>query len=89
MDNLAIHFLNYDEQLVTQEAVNKLITIFVTIRFQMRGWLWMNMVKRTFSLWILRIDGWHLPLIHGTRMGLLICSSQLIRSMRTPKRMRL
>jgi len=42
MDNLAIHFLNYDEQLVTQEAVNKLITIFVTIRFQMRGWLWMN-----------------------------------------------
>lgn len=25
MDNLAIHFLNEDEQLVTQEAVNKLI----------------------------------------------------------------
>lgn len=25
MDNLAIHFLNNDEQLVTQEAVNKLI----------------------------------------------------------------
>ncbi|PNV62800.1 hypothetical protein C0033_07190 [Clostridium sp. chh4-2] len=25
MDNLAIHFLNGDEQLVTQEAVNKLI----------------------------------------------------------------
>ena len=25
MDNLAIHFLNDDEQLVTQEAVNKLI----------------------------------------------------------------
>ncbi len=57
MDNLAIHFLNDDEQLVTQEAVNKLISIFATIRLQMRGWLWMNMVKRTFSLWILRIDG--------------------------------
>ena len=25
MDNLAIHFLNDDEQLVTQEAVNKLV----------------------------------------------------------------
>ena len=25
MDNLAIHFLNDDEQLATQEAVNKLV----------------------------------------------------------------
>ena len=25
MDNLSIHFLNDDEQLVTQEAVNKLV----------------------------------------------------------------
>ena len=84
MDNLAIHFLNYDEQLVTQEAVINLITIFETISCQMRSFRVM-----TFALWILRIDGWHLPLIHGTRMGLLICISQLIRSMRTPKRMRL